>query len=99
MKRSRVRPAEYDHIPDIAAGPAVFVTAAVAASTGATAGLTVLGTVLLNIAVGLAISAIGYLLTPKPKQQGQTTSRQLASRTGADRFSATSGFRYASGPC
>jgi hypothetical protein len=92
MKRSRVRPAEYDHIPDIAAGPAVFVTAAVAASTGATAGLTVLGTVLLNIAVGLALSAVSFLLMPKPKQQGQTTSRQLASRTGADRFSATNGF-------
>ena len=92
MKRSRVRPAEYDHIPDIAAGPAVYVTAAVAASTGATAGLTVLGTVLLNIAVGLALSAVSFLLMPKPKQQGQTTSRQLASRTGADRFSATNGF-------
>jgi hypothetical protein len=29
---------------------------------------------------------------PKPKQPGQTSSRQLASVTGADRFSATSGF-------
>jgi hypothetical protein len=94
MKRSRVRPAEYDHIPDIAAGPAVFVTAAAAAASGGTltAGLTVLGSVLLNVAVGLAISAIGYLLTPKPKQQGQAQSRQLPSVTGADRFSATSGF-------
>jgi hypothetical protein len=94
MKRSRVRPAEYDHIPDIAAGPAVFVTAAAAAASGGTltAGLTVLGSVLLNVAVGLAISAIGFLLTPKPKQQGQAQSRQLPSVTGADRFSATSGF-------
>jgi hypothetical protein len=94
MKRSQVRPAEYDHIPDIAAGPAVFVTAAAAAASGGTltAGLTVLGSVLLNVAVGLAISAIGFLLTPKPKQQGQAQSRQLPSVTGADRFSATSGF-------
>jgi hypothetical protein len=82
MKRSRVRPAEYDHIPDINALPAVFAAGA----------LTTFGTIAVNLAIGLALSALSYLLTPKPKQQGQTTSRQLASRTGADRFSATSGF-------
>jgi hypothetical protein len=94
MKRSRVRPAEYDHIPDIAAGPAVFVTAAAAAASGGTltAGLTVLGSVLLNVAVGVALFGLSFLLTPKPKQQGQAQSRQLPSVTGVDRFSATSGF-------
>lgn len=73
MKRSRIRPAEYDHIPDIRCDP--FLTS-----------------FLVSLAVGLVTSAISYLLTPKPKQQGQTSSRQLASRTGADRFSATNGF-------
>jgi hypothetical protein len=48
--------------------------------------------VLISLAVGLVLQGVAYLLTPKPKQPGQTTSRQLASRTGADRFSATSGF-------
>jgi hypothetical protein len=44
--------------------------------------------------IGLVTSAISFLLTPKPKQQGQgqAQSRQLPSVTGADRFSATSGF-------
>jgi hypothetical protein len=51
-----------------------------------------LTTILINLAVGLALSAISFLLTPKPKQPGQTSSRQLASVTGADRFSVTSGF-------
>ena len=48
--------------------------------------------ILINLAVGIVLTGVSYLLTPKPKQPGQTTSRQLASRTGADRFSATSGF-------
>jgi hypothetical protein len=61
MKRSRVRPAEYDHIPDINALPAVFTAA------GA---LTTFGTIAVNLAIGLALSALSYLLTPKPKQQG-----------------------------
>lgn len=91
QRRAGIRPAEYDHIPDIAAGPAIFVTAAVAASTGAAAGLTVLGTVLVNLAIGLTLSAISFLLTPKPKGAGGAT-RTLDSRTGQDRFAQTSGF-------
>ena len=73
MKRSRVRPAEYNVVPDIAAGPLVPI--------------------LISVAVGLAVSAISYLLMPKPKQQGAgVTSQQLPSITGTDRFGATSGF-------
>jgi hypothetical protein len=74
MKRSQVRPAEYDGVPDIRCEPISLTT------------------ILINLAVGLALSAISFLLTPKPKQPGQTSSRQLASVTGADRFSVTSGF-------
>jgi hypothetical protein len=78
MKRSRVRPAEYDGVPDV---EAAFVVP-----------------LLISIAVGLVFSAISYLLMPKPKAPkapGQVTGRtgrQLPSVTGADRFSATSGF-------
>ena len=89
MKRSRVRPAEYDHIPDINAEVVTAIVAGTAAATAAKSATTVF---LVNLAVGLALSAISFLLTPKPKQPGQTSSRQLASITGADRFSATSGF-------
>ena len=75
MKRSQVRPAEYDRVPDI---------------QNYIPGVT--ESILISLAIGLATSAISFLLTPKPKQPGQTSSRQLASVTGADRFSVTSGF-------
>ena len=77
MKRSRVRPAEYDGVPDIVCAEAVWIP------------------LLISLAVGLATTAISYLLMPKPKAPkapGQITSRQLGSLTGVDRFSATSGF-------
>jgi hypothetical protein len=77
MKRSQVRPAEYGHVPDIRCDP-----------TGG-----ILTSFLISLAVGLVTSAISYLLMPKPKQPGEgVTARQLPSVTGADRFSATSGF-------
>jgi len=90
-KRAKIRPAEYDLVPEVVGGPLVVPVVVAGVATGATA-LTTLGVVLVNLAIGLVLSGISYLLTPKPKQPGQSTSRQLGSVTGADRFSATSGF-------
>jgi hypothetical protein len=89
-KRAKIRPAEYDHIFDIQSGPAVAI-AGIALTTSAGA-LTAVGSVLVSLAIGIVLSGVSYLLAPKPKQQGQAASRQLASRTGAERFSSTSGF-------
>jgi hypothetical protein len=48
---------------------------------------------LFSFVIGLVLQAASYLLTPKPKQPaGRTQSRQLASITSQDRFSATAGF-------
>lgn len=71
--RSRVRPAGYEHIPEVHAGPIIVP-------------------ILVNLAIGVALSAVSYLLTPKPSSGEQTRQRQLASRKGAERFSPTSGF-------
>lgn len=74
IKRAQVRPAGYEHIPDVQA-------------TG-------IELILINLAVGIALSAVSYLLTPKPAapSESKTGQRTLASRTGADRFAQTTGF-------
>ena len=94
MRRAAVRPAAYDGIPDIqailfaaAAAPAVATAAATKAATTTA--------VLTSLAVGVALTAISYLLTPKPKAPSETKEirqRQLRNRNGGDRFTATSGF-------
>jgi len=51
--------------------------------------------VIVSLALGLVFQGVSYLLAPKPKAppaQREITQRQLESITGADRFSATSGF-------
>lgn len=71
----RVRPAEYELVPDLRMGPVVPI--------------------IINLAIGIALSAAAYLLTPKPKAPSQSDNRrtrQLGSRTGPDRFSPTNGF-------
>ena len=73
--RSRYRPAAYDHIPDIRNDP-----------TGG-----VLTSILISLAVGIATSAISYLLAPKPRSNA-TTNRSLGDQTGANRFAPTFGF-------
>ena len=90
--KATARPAEYALVPDIQNGP-VIVPATVATIAAGTAGtLTALGVVLVNVAVGLALSAISFLLTPKPKAQRDVTQLQLGGADGASRFSPKSGF-------
>ena len=78
-RKAGARPAEYALIPDIRCEPI---------STAA----------LISIAVGAALTAASALLAPKPKppepqqERRQGKSIRLASRQGAERFGATSGF-------
>ena len=51
--------------------------------------------ILINVAIGLALTAISSLLAPKPKapkEQKQGKAIRLASRQGSERFGTTSGF-------
>ena len=53
------------------------------------------GGILTSIVIGLAFTAVSYLLTPKPKAPSEAQDvrqRQLRGRRGSDRFLATSGF-------
>jgi hypothetical protein len=79
---SVTRPAGYEHIPDIQNAPVIVP-------------------ILISLAIGIITTAVSYLLAPKPKaisgnsnnnNGNNATQRQLASRTGAEKFSATSGF-------
>ncbi len=90
-RRGVIRPAAYENIPDIECiwPLGMAAPAAAAAAKGATA------TVLTNIAIGVVISGIGYLLTPKPKMpaaQKQGGIIDLGSVTGASRFTPSRGF-------
>jgi hypothetical protein len=71
-ERARIRPAEYDLVPDIRNAPALTVF-------------------LVSLAVGLVTSAVSYLLAPKPGG-GRGSQLTLASRSGNERFSQTTGF-------
>lgn len=74
-ERAYVRPAEYDHIPDIRCDP-------------------VLTPILINLAIGLALTAVSYLLAPKPTEPEERKDRQIrkSNINGRDRFAATYGF-------
>jgi len=48
--------------------------------------------ILINLAIGVALSALGALLAPKPKEPVEIQQRKLANRTGRTRFNQTQGF-------
>ena len=76
LKKSRIRPAGYEHIPDIRCDP----------------GSALLTQFLISLAVGVTLSVVTYLLTPKPKQPKAQERRELESINNAGRFSPTFGF-------
>ena len=71
------RPEAYDLVPEIANGP--LVVAIPYANAGA---LTLLG----QFVVGVALSVVAYLLTPKPKSMKQGTGERTADMAGLKRF-------------
>jgi len=81
MSRQRVRPAEYDHIPEIVAGPITPVAA-----------------IFINLAIGLAATAVSVLLAPKaptvePLQNKRgVRGRKLADQIGPTRFNQATNF-------
>ena len=76
IKRGKVRPAGYEHIPDIQAGPGL---AAWWAANW------------VGLAIGLSLTVAAYLLTPKPKPF-RDERRKLDSINKAGRFTPTFGF-------
>ena len=76
----------YDLIPDIRCDPGTLALTATTA-TGATT-LTALG----QIVVGIALSAISYLLTPKPKELEQGPQITVGGVQGRSRFAPQSDF-------
>ena len=96
-RRGAIRPAEYEHIPDIQAALVVAGASYLAPTVAAVAGGAGKGTaavILTNVAVSLVLTGVAYLLTPKPKQPeaSKRTQLDLGSVSGASRFTPTSGF-------
>lgn len=89
-QRAYVRPAEYDHIPEIYAAmiPAAVVAASAAAKSVAT-------TIAINVAVGLALTAVSILLAPKApalESPAKIRGKKLADQIGPTRFNQTTSF-------
>ena len=85
--KSKERPAAYDLIPDIQAGAAAGAFALYKTVAGVTT-LTWLG----QVAVGVALTAVGYLLDPKPKEEKAGGSQRTADAIGNKRFAPQSSF-------
>ena len=76
--RGVVRPAEYEHIPDIVNG----------LDGGVVTGI------LINLAISLVLTGVSYLLTPKPKtpEASKRSQLDLGSINAANRFVPSRGF-------
>ena len=93
-RRGVIRPAAYDHIPDIQnaiLGSGAAIASAYLTTTAAKSATTV---VLTNLAIGVTLTGISYLLTPKPKMPRAKGGGaiDLGSVTGASRFTPSRGF-------
>ena len=76
------RPEAYDLVPNIVNGPLVVATTAATTAAGTAGTLTLLG----QFVVGIALTVISYLLTPKPKGMKQGTAERTADIAGLKRF-------------
>jgi hypothetical protein len=84
-----VRPAEYENIPEIYAA-VVPVVAAVAVSAKSVA-----TTIAVNVAIGLALTAVSILLAPKApalETPAKIKGKKLADQIGPTRFNQTTSF-------
>ena len=72
------RKKEYDHIPEIVMGEVLIAKGV----------LTIWG----QIAVAIALTAIAYVLTPKPKDPSQAPRLEVGGVQGRSRFNPTNGF-------
>ena len=73
------RPSEYDLIPDIVNEPT-------------TIGYTTWAAFAANVAIGIAVSYIAYLLSPKPRQQTQGTNLRTDDSYGSRAYAPQTGF-------
>lgn len=91
-KQSKVRPAGYEHIPEVVAGPGAGALALYSVSTTAAGVTTYALTWLGQLVVGIVLSYVAYLLTPKPKAPDDPEVRQLGDIRGRSKFAPTVGF-------
>ncbi len=101
MQRAYVRPAEYANVPDIQAIAGALVPVAplvlpsafgpVAGAAAAKGAGTIIG---INLAVGVALTAVSLLLAPKAPslESGKIKSKRLADQIGPSRFNQTTSF-------
>lgn len=89
VQRAYVRPAEYENIPEIYAA---MVPVVVAAAAGAKSVAT---TIAVNVAIGLALTAVSILLAPKApalETPAKIRGKKLADQIGPARFNQTTSF-------
>ena len=76
------RPEAYDLVPNLVNGPLIVPVTAATTAAGTAGTLTLLG----QIVVGVALSVVAYLLTPKPPSMKQGTNERTADMAGLKRF-------------
>lgn len=96
-QRAYTRPAEYENIPEIYAifDPVSGAIAAVSAISAASSAKAVATTIAINVAIGLALTAVSILLAPKApalEAPAKIRGKKLADQIGPTRFNQTTSF-------
>jgi hypothetical protein len=92
-QQAYIRPAEYEHIPEVYA-VAPLAAAGYLAATSAAAAKSATTIILTNLAIGIALTAASLLLAPKPPaiSDKRIKQRELRDQIGPTRFNQTSSF-------